>query len=276
MKRLLAIEWYKLFYYKSTRIFTLLYFALLVVMGVVLAFIEPTIGGVKLDIVQLGFFKFPAFWQNITYLVAIGKMFLAIILILNITNEYANGTLKQNLIDGLSKKEFILSKLYSTLLLVIVSTIFVLGIALVLGASFSGFSAITVQGMDFILAYFVKLVFFFSFCMFLAFLLRKSALSLLGLVVWWVIEAVLRTIESVSLLNSGKIDDQHPFLLTNYLPLGASSNLIGFPKVKIEGFITGQSIFEYQPVDWSYMLVTCLYAILFGWLSYKLIQKRDL
>jgi ABC-type transport system involved in multi-copper enzyme maturation permease subunit len=276
MKRLLAIEWYKLFYYKSTRIFTLLYFALLVVIGIVLAFIQPTIGGVKLDIVQLGFFKFPAFWQNITYLVAIGKLFLAIILILNITNEYANGTLKQNLIDGLSKKEFILSKLYSTLLLVIVSTIFVLGIALVLGASFSGFSAITLQGMDFIIAYFVKLVFFFSFCMFLAFLLRKSALSLLGLVVWWVIEAVLRTIESVSLLNSGKIDEQHPFLLTNYLPLGASSNLIGFPKVKIEGFITGQSIFEYQPVNWGFMLVTIFYAILFVWLSHQLIQKRDL
>ena len=40
-------------------------------------------------------------------------------------NEYSNKTLKQNLIDGLSKKEFVLSKFYTVVLFALMSTVFV-------------------------------------------------------------------------------------------------------------------------------------------------------
>ncbi|MCO5260135.1 MAG: ABC transporter permease [Crocinitomicaceae bacterium] len=276
MKRLLAIEWNKLFYYKSTRIFTLLYFVLLIVIGVILAFIKPTIGGVKLDIVQLGFFKFPTIWQNITYLVAIGKIFLAIIIVLNITNEFSNGTLKQNLIDGMSKKEFLYSKLLTSFVLVAISTLFVFFITLILGLVFAKGESVSFQGIEFMSAYFLKLVFFFVFCAFLSLLLKKSALALLGIVVWWIGEAVIKTIEAVATMNIGKEGDTNSFLLSNYLPLSSSSNLIDFPKIKIEGFITGQSIFVYQSVNWSFFVVTLLYTALFIWLAYWLLKKRDL
>jgi hypothetical protein len=40
-------------------------------------------------------------------------------------NEYSYGTLKQNLIDGMSKKEFIQSQILTVLLFASVSTAFV-------------------------------------------------------------------------------------------------------------------------------------------------------
>src|SRR5690606_27867356 len=137
MLRLLKIEWNKIYYYKTTRIFTLISFGMLIAVGIILAFIKPEIGGMKLDIAQLGMFDFPEVWQTITYLVAIAKIFIAVIIITNVTNEYSNRTLKQNLIDGLSKKEFLTSKFFTNVIFATLSTIFVFGIALILGLVFS-------------------------------------------------------------------------------------------------------------------------------------------
>jgi hypothetical protein len=47
-----------------------------------------------------------------TYVANMLKWFLAIIIVSSMVSEYQYGTLKQNLIDGLSKREFILSKLF--------------------------------------------------------------------------------------------------------------------------------------------------------------------
>jgi hypothetical protein len=43
------------------------------------------------------------FWHFNTYIAAILKLFLAIVIVSMMANEYSYGTLKQNLIDGLSK-----------------------------------------------------------------------------------------------------------------------------------------------------------------------------
>lgn len=277
MKRLLNIEWNKIFYYKSARIFTILYFILLAVLGVILAYIKPKIGGVELDIVQLGFFNFPNIWQNIAYVVAIGKIFIAVIIIMNVTNEYSNRTLKQNLIDGLSKKEFLHSKVLTNLFFAIVSTIFVFVISLILGLVFSTTQTSTFKGIEFVGAYFLKLSFFFSFCLFLALLLRKSAFALLGLFVWWVFEGIVGIIEVVIKMagNKGTIDPEG-FFLSNFLPLKSASGLIDFPKIQIEGFITGESVFIYTSVNWIFVTASVIYTVLFTWLSYKLLKKRDL
>lgn len=277
MKRLLSIEWNKIFYYKSARIFTILYFVLLAILGVVLAFIKPDIGGVELDIAQLGFFNFPDIWQNIAYVVAIGKIFIAVIVIMNVTNEYSNRTIKQNLIDGLSKKEFLQSKIMTNLIFAVVSTVFVFIISLVLGLVFSKTQDSMFKGVEFIGAYFLKLSFFFSFCLFVSFLLRKSAFALLGLFVWWVFEGILGIVEVVIKLslNNGTIDPEG-FFYTNFLPLKSASRLIDFPKIQVEGFITGESIFVYTTVNWMFVITSLIYTGFFIWLSYRILKKRDL
>lgn len=277
MKRLLNIEWNKIFYYKSARIFTILYFLMLAAVGVVLAYIKPEIGGIELDIAQLGFFNFPDIWQNIAYVVAIGKIFLGVIVIMNVTNEFSNGTLKQNLIDGLSKKEFLQSKLLTNFIFATVSTLFVFAISLILGFVFSNSQDAVFRGVEFIGAYFIKLAFFFSFCLFLALLLRKSAFSLLGLFVWWVVEGIISVVEVLIIMarNNGNIDPEG-FFISNFLPLKSSANLINFPTMNPQGFITGKSIFVSSSVDWMFVLSTVFYTALFIWLSYRLLKKRDL
>jgi len=92
MLRLLKIEWNKIYYYKTARVFTILYFILLSIIGgsfyLIFGFILKDQLGFSVDLSKTGFFNFPVIWQNMTYLLIFGKIFLAVIIITNITNEY--------------------------------------------------------------------------------------------------------------------------------------------------------------------------------------------
>lgn len=279
MLRLLKIEWNKIYYYKTARVFTIIYFVMLIVLGVILSVIKPNIGGMKLDIAKLGMFNFPEIWQNITYIVAIGKIFIAVIIITNVTNEYSNRTLKQNLIDGLSKKEFLTSKVLTNLLFATLSTLFVFGIALALGMIFSENKEFTLNGIEYIGTYFLKLNLFFSICLFLSLLLRKSAFAFLGLIVLWMIEGAISTGEFLikAWIDGGFENvDPYGFYMSNYLPLNVSSKLIDFPKMNVEGFVMGGSIFKYSTVDWTFVIAAFIYIVLFLFFSFRLLKKRDL
>ena len=124
MLRLLNIEIHKLKYNRASRVLIIIYFALLTSIALIAA-IKFDIGPVKFHLAEQGIFNFPYIWHFNTYMAAILKFFLLLVIVSMMANEYSNKTLKQNLIDGLSKKEFILSKFYTVVLLAFVSTLFV-------------------------------------------------------------------------------------------------------------------------------------------------------
>lgn len=280
MIRLLLIEWNKIFYYQTARIFTILYFVMLILMGVGIAMIKPNVGEFSLNLAKLGMFNFPVVWQNMTYMFAIAKIFLAVIIITNVTNEYSNGTLKQNLIDGLSKREFIQSKILTNFVFASLSTLFVLVITFILGVFIFPNDNSFFSGVEFIGAYFLKLMLFFSICLFFSIFLKKSAFALLGIVVWWMIEKAIHLVEFM--IYAFRLDwdfenaAQTKFWISEYLPLNASYNLIQFPEFEPMNFINGLEVFSLGKVDISYVLVAIVYTLLFWFLSFSLLKKRDL
>lgn len=270
MKRLLTIEWNKIFYYKTARIFILLYFVLLMVIGVGLAFFKHPIGGIELNLRQLGIFNFPIIWQNLAYILAASKIFLGVIIIMNVTNEFSNRTLKQNLIDGMSKNEFLVSKVLTNLVLTIGSTIFLVVIALTLGLIFSQSNESITAGIEYVFVYFLKMTLFLSFCLFISILLKKSSFALLGFFVWLIIENVFWFVEAIIKGGPGH------FLIARYLPLQSSSNLVSFPSIELKGFIMGGSAFNYTVIEWGYVVSSIIYTVIFLWLSHWLLKRRDL
>src|SRR6478609_4743556 len=129
MKRLLSIELQKIWKNKASRVLTLTYFILLSFIALI-ASIKFEIGSIKFQVAEMGIFNFPYIWHFNTYIAAILKLFLAIVIVSMMANEYSYGTLKQNLIDGLSKKEFIASKFIMMVVLALASTFVVLVISL--------------------------------------------------------------------------------------------------------------------------------------------------
>lgn len=278
MKRLLSIELQKIWMNKASRVLTLTYFILLSFIAMI-ASIKFDIGFFKIHLAEMGIFNFPFIWHFNTYIAAILKLFLAIVIVSMMANEYSYGTLKQNLIDGLSKKEFILSKFLTVLLFSFCSTVFVFIMSLILGFIFSSYTELSIvfSEMEYLLAFFVKLVGFFSFCLFLGILVKRSAFALGFLLVWNIIEGILKGILVFKIFPDNKIADY----ITRFFPLESMSNLIVEPfsrlsVIKNIGSQIGVDSIKDYSVHFSSVLIVLSWSIIFMLFSYKLLKNRDL
>ena len=124
MLRLLSIEFHKLKYNRASKTLSIIYFGLLICIALV-STIKFEFGDFKLHLADQGIFNFPYIWHFNTYVAAILKFFLLLVIVSMMSDEYSYKTLKQNLIDGLSKKEFILSKFYTVIVFSLISTVFI-------------------------------------------------------------------------------------------------------------------------------------------------------
>ena len=278
MKRLLSIELLKIWKNKASRVLTLTYFTLLTFIALI-ASIKFDLGIFKLHLAEMGIFNFPFIWHFNTYIAAILKLFLAIVIVSMMANEYSYGTLKQNLIDGMSKKEFILSKFLTIILFATVSTVFVFIMSLILGYSFSSYTEIGIifSDLEYIIAYFVKLVGFFSFCLFLGILVKRSAFALGFLLVWNIIEGIAKGILTFKIFP----DSNNAAYITQFFPLESMSNLIVEPFsrlsiIKSIGTQIGMENSKDYGVHFSAVLIVLCWTFIFTFLSYRLLKNRDL
>lgn len=276
MKRLFSIEWNKVFYNKGTRIFIIIYFIMIILMGITLPNFKPTISGMEVDFIKLGALDFPAIWHNIAWLVGFGKFFLAIIVINNITNEYSFGTFKQNTIDGLTKTEFFGSKIILNLLITLFSTFVVGALVIGLGASFSEKFDL-VNGIEFLAGYFVEIFAYIVFAMFLSFLLKKSAFAILSLIVLSIGESILKGVEFFVRYGKTPPKPGEEFtFFSNYLPLNSNSEILGYPSMDIESVFKGGKLFTPDHIEWEFFGTNVFYIFLFLGLTLFIIKKRDL
>ncbi len=277
MWRLLQIELHKLRYNKASKALILIYFILLTSVALIAA-IKFDIGPIKFHLAEQGIFNFPYIWHLNTYLAAGFKFFLLLVIVSMMANEYSNRTLKQNLIDGLSKKEFVLSKFYTVVLFALISTLFVAITSVVLGLIYSDFTelAIIMTDTEYLLAFFVKLVGFFSFGLFLGVLVKRSAFAVGAMLVWSIIEAI-----AMGMLKwRFNMEDSYE-KIAQFFPLNAMMNLIKEPftrfnAVKAAAQQLGEEVvkdFSVQPKD---ILIVLLWTAVFIYFSYFIIKKRDL
>ncbi|HUR31250.1 MAG TPA: hypothetical protein VMZ69_07440, partial [Saprospiraceae bacterium] len=82
-------------------------------------------------------FDFVDIWQNLGWLASVFKWIPAFVIIISVTLEYSQKTIKQNIIDGLSKKEFLLSKLALVVIISLGSAFLLFLLGLFLGLLYS-------------------------------------------------------------------------------------------------------------------------------------------
>ena len=278
MYRLLSIELQKIWKNRASRILTLSYFVILSFIALI-ASIKFNIGNFKLHFAEMGIFNFPFIWHFNTYIAAILKFFLAIVIVSMMANEYSYGTFKQNLIDSMSKKEFVLSKFLTVILFALTSTVFVFIMSLMLGYSFSSYTelGIVLSDLEYLLAYFVKLVGFFSFCLFLGVLVKRSAFAIGFLFVWNIIEGIANGILTFRIYPKSDSASK----ITQFFPLESMSNLIVEPITRlsiiknIKTAVGDTDVKDYS-VHFSSIIIVLVWTAIFIFMSYKIIKKRDL
>jgi ABC-type transport system involved in multi-copper enzyme maturation permease subunit len=277
MIRLLKIEFQKLWLNTSSKVLIFIYFGLLLSVAL-LSVVEVDLGFVQINLGEQEIFNFPYIWHFATYFAAILKFFLLLVIVSMVANEYSNRTLKQNLIDGLSKKEFILSKFLMVLTLALISTILLGIIIFAVGFINSDFTAGTIpfQDMEYLLAYFVKLVGFFSFGLFLGMLIKRSAFAIGFMLLWQIVEGILYALLRWQIFSEETADKIHVFM-----PLEALANLIKQPFQRLKAV---KSLGEMSNTDMSYdyavhgteIVIVLVWTMIFVYLSYAILKKRDL
>ena len=278
MKRLLQIEFQKLWQNRMSKFLIIAYFFLLTSIALIAA-IKFDIGPIKFHLAEQGIFNFPYIWHFNAFVASFFKLFLAIIIISMVANEYSNRTLKQNLIDGLSKREFIYSKFLMVIVFSIISTVFVFIISLLLGIGYSDYNEVGIifSELEFILAYFIKHIGFFSFCLFIGMLIKRSAFALGFLIIWNFIEWI---IYGLLFWNFGK-GSSVPDNIASFFPFRSMSNLIDEPfsrlsAVKAVANQVGENLSYDYAVHWYEIAIVGVWTFLFIFWSYKLLLKRDL
>jgi ABC-type transport system involved in multi-copper enzyme maturation permease subunit len=203
--------------------------------------------------------QFPDIWQNLTYISGYFKIILALVVVTSVCNEFTYSTARQNIIDGLSRREWLFSKIALAKVLALCSTFLVLIIGLVLGFTQGMQVEITTvfSRLDFVLAYFIELLIYFIYALFLSLILKRTGMTIIILLVY---DFILEPIISWSL----------PEKVREFLPMNAIDNLNQFPFLKYVGNET-QSIVSLEQVVWA-----LVYGLLFVGLSYLVLKKRDL
>lgn len=276
MLRLLQIEFQKLWLNRTSRI--LIYISFVFPLSIlILSSIKINFFGLFIiDLSETQIFEFPYIWHITTFFIAFFKFFFAIVVVSMIGNEYSNRTLKQNLIDGLSKKEVILSKFYFILAYTAIVTALVFVITLLLGIMHAPSSDLFLDtifnGSEFIIAYFVKLLTFFSLCLFVGVLIKRSAFALGFLFILYIAEMIF-----FALTKFEWASEQTANAIFQFFPFTSMWNLIDQPVIRMANVNNPTRIMATDyAVHWYEIVIALAWVAVYIFLSFRLLKRRDL
>ena len=225
--------------------------------------VDGQIDNILPDPKKIPVYQFPDVWQNFTFVSRFIRIILGVLIIVLITNEIGFRTLRQNVMTGLSRSEFFLSKFSMVILLAAGSAVLHLIIGLVFGFIHTDVMGIGMvfQGMGFILALFLQMMAYLTFAFFIGLLITKPGLSIIAVLIYsWIFEPIIR------LLVKNFVSKE----AINYFPIKAINNLIHRPFDKY--FL--QEIQDY--VAFGEILLVLGYISLFIFLSLIILKSRDL
>jgi hypothetical protein len=135
--------------------------------------------------------------------------------------------------------------------------------------------------MEYLLAYFIKLIGFFSFCLFLGILIKRSAFALGFLWLWFIIEKISYPIIKYAILKENNSQVTFIDKLYTFFPLESISNLIIEPFsrlnfVKTVGTQIGVDNIKDYEVHWYSVAIVLVWTAIFVSASYYLLKRRDL
>ncbi len=217
--------------------------------------------GSKLNINRIPLYHFPDVWLNLIYFSGLFKIVLAIMTVISITNEFQYRTLRQNVIDGLSRWQFLSTKILTNLLLSFLSVAMILVITFVTGLIYTPSINwdLVFADMEFLIAYFLEIFAFLSYALMLGMLVQRSGLTIILLLLSHMLEVIIRE----------NIDEYVPWIIP-FFPMESISNLVPMP-FKRYAF---QEIRDY--LTFSSIAIAIGWTFLFNYFSYLKLKRSDI
>ncbi len=274
MIRALKLEWLKLRNYKAFWVIVAMYLLALYVIafggGFFLKWLKAEGADFEgLDPTMLPIYDFPDIWQNLTYLASFLKVLIAFIVVISVTNDLTYNTLRQNIIDGISKREYLLSKMILIATLAIISTVCLFIFGMINGLQYSHVleAKYIFDEWEFLAAYILDVITYSAFAFLLALIIKKSGFVIVGLFLYTL---MFEPIAVAILTNAPFFKETWLAVATVFFPVEALNNLLAVPFPK----------YIFREIETNIPIQAILIAI--AWLLFYLgsitylLTKRDL
>lgn len=276
MIKLLKIEFKKIKSYKTFWVLLGLYFLFLSV-GLLMAefmvnnIIDDINRRTPIPFPHITIYFFPWIWQNIAFFATLRYVliFPAIVIIILITNEFTFKTIRQNMITGMSKLEFLMSKLLLIVVISVFTTIFVFFGTLILGlANTSGITmALIFDKISFMGGFFITIMTFQILALFFGFLLRNTGLSIAIFTLYiFIVEPIIYYFLKSPLVFKNNISP--------YLPANSILRVTEYPAIPVLKSIMGLNLQD--SVSYGAVGIALLYATVMLGIVYFVLEKKDL
>ena len=190
MKKLFNLEKIKAIAYPAFKTLMIIHFLLFFIVILVVSRWHITIPGFSIK----GLYQFPNIWTFFPWVASWFNIFLTIVLITLVGNEFSFRTFRQNVIDGLSRNDLIVGKLIFIFTVAVYTFLMVLFAVIIFGL-------INTDGITFkmildhsylLLVYFIQAIGYMTLGLLFAMIFRNNALSIILFLLYFPIEGVIR------------------------------------------------------------------------------------
>lgn len=274
MINLLKIEWLKLKNYTAFKVMAIFFAIGVFALNYIVFLIFKEIDNSKVPgaaIVSYSPYNFENTWQSTSYATGFILILPSLLLLMLFTNEYTFKTHRQNIIDGLSRQQFISVKIMMALIFAMASTLLVLLSAFIFGlASGTSFS---LHGMLFVGYFFLKALSYNLIAILFSVLIKRTAFAIGIFFIYLGAENIVsRLLDFLSVrirTNSGT-DFGY---IGDYLPMNAADGLLEFPPHPLKTISKSVMPSDYT---WIVFALAIAYLVLFYVWSRRKFINADL
>ncbi len=250
-----------------------------VILGLVFALIPAVfygigqiqIQGAPFDMKEM--YRFPGVWNNLTYLASWFNLLIGMLLVILVCNEFSFKTFRQQVIDGQSKSDFVISKIFVMVIISFVSTIYLFIIGSLFGFATTTGNADMFENIKYLGVYFIQAIGYMSVGFLLATLIRSTALSIIIFMLSILIESIIQIFVPASVERFFPMEiiaNLTPNPITNAMMMQAQQ--MPDPQMQMQVSTMQMDILSLSTT----ILVASIYILLFWGVTYFILTKKDI
>ena len=206
-------------------------------------------------------YSFSEVWNNLGYYYGWAIIFICVLVIINICNEFSFKTQRQHIIDGYNRLDFLHGKVMLILAINIGLVLFLILAGLVFGYTNGGGNPM--HNASKILHAFILGLNYISFSALVALFIRRSGLSIMLLLAFVFIEHIISMVAAMKFEKA----------IMALLPLESSDALFTMPLNPMAKQVTDKMP---QNSSTTLLLMSCLFIVLYYFIARWRMQKADL
>lgn len=263
MMKITQIEFAKLKKYHVLKILFLAYMVVIPGWMYFMDFFFSKEQDIKSLVLDNELFVFPHIWSFTTFCASFFNILLSVIIVIVTCNELQYKTMRQNIIDGLTKQQVILGKFVVVVALSIFATLYTFLVTLVIGGIYGDLSG-AFENIHLVFYYFLQTLGYFSFAFLFALIVRRPAIAIIAFILYFPVEFIIGKLITADIYQ--------------FFPLKVYADLTPVPFFK--HFLAAREAATHQDIwvmsESMKLVFAGAYILLFFFLGYWTLKRRDL